>query len=454
MSEKIRQKAPTQNTGARRRKKKPPEALNQEPVVATLSGSEVPVVSGDVTVTEAQLRPYDENLLEWSRTQWQFGDWESLAQISRDKLQHHPERAELALLTAAGHLQQGNTSTARQFTRLAQDWGCGKKLISQILIAGIHNSLHRASIIMGQESRALEHFHRSVAVGFSGSDARLLTQSRITQQFSQLDYPVTCQLQHTLQVLNTTGTTPLSTLRESCISHSSCSPTQIDLAFPHYCADLAILSKQCVKNKGLFIDCGGYDGCSAIKFLLLNSNYEVVSFEPNPELWKYYEGIPTTLIKKAVYVYDGKVDLYIDPVDADGSSLFKEKKIDYTGKVKNEDCPVVNVDCVDLSSYVESVSGKYEHIALKLDVEGAEYDVLEKILSDNTIKYIDRLLCEFHWEKASISRERHDRLINSLNTNLIVEEWDALEFSIHGQEQSHFKVRRAILESIRSNIQG
>ena len=28
--------------------------------------------------------PYDENLLERSRTQWQIGDWESLAKLERD----------------------------------------------------------------------------------------------------------------------------------------------------------------------------------------------------------------------------------------------------------------------------------------------------------------------------------------------------------------------------------
>ena len=37
--------------------------------------------------------PYDETLLERSRTQWQFGDWESLTLLARDTLQHHPDRA-------------------------------------------------------------------------------------------------------------------------------------------------------------------------------------------------------------------------------------------------------------------------------------------------------------------------------------------------------------------------
>ena len=34
--------------------------------------------------SDQSLVPYDENLLERSRTQWQFGDWESLAKLERD----------------------------------------------------------------------------------------------------------------------------------------------------------------------------------------------------------------------------------------------------------------------------------------------------------------------------------------------------------------------------------
>ena len=90
--------------------------------------------------------PHDQALLEHARTQWQFGDWDSLARINRDALQHHPVRAELALLAAAGKLQTGeNNSEARRFIRLAQSWGASKKLISRILIAGVYNSLGRSS---------------------------------------------------------------------------------------------------------------------------------------------------------------------------------------------------------------------------------------------------------------------------------------------------------------------
>ena len=132
------------------------------------------------------LVPYDENLLECARTQWQFGDWESLIKIERETLQHHPDRAKLALLAAAGHLQQGDNNTARQFTRLAQDWGCSKKMISQILIAGVHNSLGRASLINGDSQRALQHFEFAISSGSPAGEVRLLTKARLGEQLGQL----------------------------------------------------------------------------------------------------------------------------------------------------------------------------------------------------------------------------------------------------------------------------
>jgi hypothetical protein len=130
--------------------------------------------------------PYDENLLERSRTQWQFGDWDSLVKLERDTLQHHPDRAKLALLAAAGHLQQGKSQEARQFTRLAQDWGCSKKLISQILISGVHNSLGRAAAMADQQSRALKHFETAIVVGNPGSPMNLIANARARQELAIL----------------------------------------------------------------------------------------------------------------------------------------------------------------------------------------------------------------------------------------------------------------------------
>lgn len=126
------------------------------------------------------------SLLEQAYTQWKTGDWESLVQINRDTLQHHPDRAKLALLAATGRLQTGRDAEAKTYIRLAQDWGVSKKLVSQMLIAGVHNSIGRAAAIGNQQHRALQHFENAINIGTPGSDAKLLAQTRTVVQFGQL----------------------------------------------------------------------------------------------------------------------------------------------------------------------------------------------------------------------------------------------------------------------------
>lgn len=135
---------------------------------------------------EGHAVPYDENLLEQARTQWQFGDWKSLTQIGVDTLQHHPDRAKLALLAAAGWLQTGQNAEAKRYILLAQDWGVSQKLVSQILVAGVYNSIGRAAALGNQPHRALQYFEQAVTTGTLGGDAKLLAQARSNYQQLQL----------------------------------------------------------------------------------------------------------------------------------------------------------------------------------------------------------------------------------------------------------------------------
>ncbi len=132
------------------------------------------------------LLPYDETLLERARMQWQFGDWNSLSRIDIETLRRHPDRAKLALLAAAGHLQTNDPATAKQCIQLAGDWGVSKKLIARILVAGVHNSLGRAAALSSNSALAVEHFESSIAVGAPGCDPKLLVKARIGEQLDQL----------------------------------------------------------------------------------------------------------------------------------------------------------------------------------------------------------------------------------------------------------------------------
>lgn len=152
-------------------------------------GVGTPTVGNGGEVAYDSVQPfaaYDENLLERSRTQWQFGDWASLCAIEREALQHHPDRARLAVLVASGHQAQGDMSEAQKYIRLAIDWGSSKRLVSQILIAGVYNTLGRAAAANGEETRARLHFHTAISIGTPGCDTRLLSQARTSEQLSQL----------------------------------------------------------------------------------------------------------------------------------------------------------------------------------------------------------------------------------------------------------------------------
>lgn len=184
-------------------------------------------------------------------------------------------------------------------------------------------------------------------------------------------------------------------------------------------------------KSSIFIDCGGYDGCSATKFVMRYQFFDSITFEPNPALWHYYATIPTALVKKAVYISNQAVDLIIDDIDGDGSSLMESKKIDFFGTKPNEKFQKIPVECLDIVEIINKASELYDQIVLKLDIEGAEYEVLQRLLDFGLVSKIKVIYAEFHWNKCEISEDRHLDILEKLRREVAVIEWDALDYSVH-----------------------
>lgn len=197
-------------------------------------------------------------------------------------------------------------------------------------------------------------------------------------------------------------------------------------------------------NKRFFVDCGGNDGCSVIQFLSKRPGFTSITFEPNPVFSGYYRFLPTELIKKAVTTYDGTVTFTVDPLDGDGSSILAGKDVVFDKSLSNDQCPKIAVDCVDLSAFLKSTVLPSDYLCLKLDVEGAEYDILEKMLRDGTIDLVDELLIEFHWHKCGVPKDRHDRLVAEVEKHTTISEWDAERYCVHKQGVKS-GMRRALL---------
>ena len=94
---------------------------------------------------------------------------------------------------------------------------------------------------------------------------------------------------------------------------------------------------------------------------------------------------------EAIWVDDVYRDFYIS-VDLWGDlgcTLLPEKK----EKLDREN--PINVKCIDFAKFLNSFSDN-DYIVLKLDIEGAEYDVLNHLIKTNTITKINELYVEFH----------------------------------------------------------
>jgi hypothetical protein len=129
---------------------------------------------------------YDATMLDHAREYLKIGDWDTLAKIGETDLEHHPDRAKLALLVAAGYQQKNDLVTTRWWLKLAQEWGCDKRLVAKILIAGAYNTLGVAACINKQEPKATFFFERAIGTGFSTGRVRLAAEKRMSKLYQQM----------------------------------------------------------------------------------------------------------------------------------------------------------------------------------------------------------------------------------------------------------------------------
>ena len=174
-----------------------------------------------------------------------------------------------------------------------------------------------------------------------------------------------------------------------------------------------------------FIDAGANNSCSARLFRAKYDKYMeyyIYSFEVDPRFVNCFKGIPNlTFINKAVWVEDGEALFYLDydPSMA-GGSLIKEKK---SGKLDKQH-PII-VETIDFSKWVLSTFSSADEIILKMDIEGAEYPVLEKMINSGSFDYIKELWIEWHWKKVCLQEEKHNNLINKIA--IPTRKWAGLE---------------------------
>lgn len=131
--------------------------------------------------------------------------------------------------------------------------------------------------------------------------------------------------------------------------------------------------------------------------------WEAYAFEANPVFNDVLKTTKEKVEKKhsiqmfnetAAWTNDGTISFYLDTVNEDrhfwGSSLIgNHPDVVRSGK-KN-----VTVKCVDIARIIRQYSAD-DFIVVKMDIEGAEYDLLLDFVVKDVYKLIDYMAVEFH----------------------------------------------------------
>jgi FkbM family methyltransferase len=330
---------------------------------------------------------YDDSLLEYSRKQWQLGDWDTLVKLDREQIQHHPDRKVLALLAAAGHLQLGNHELAKANIRLAAKWGCEKKLIARVLVSSVQNNVANALLLSGDEDKAAEKYQAAIKMGTPGMEVRLMGQSRMNGQKSRLEKRLLLHENKQVDGLPSPESGDQSSRlngeqnfpqEEKQLEVVPAKNEQIDRRFSSD-ADIDDLISDLTpffKGKQItYVDVGAYHGEILLK-IIHSKNFKIREahlFEPNPASYSQLLANTENLDIFACHTYNLGISERSGLASfMDAKSMTKRIGLDLEGYAGET---VFQAKCHPLDELSQVMTdGRID--LLKIDVEGEEMDVL------------------------------------------------------------------------------
>ncbi|MCK4651219.1 FkbM family methyltransferase [Candidatus Babeliales bacterium] len=138
------------------------------------------------------------------------------------------------------------------------------------------------------------------------------------------------------------------------------------------------------------IDCGCYVGLSILFFKLLYPNSEILGFEAHPKTFQILRNnieksklSNITLFNNAVYNSEGTLEFSC--VNSGSSKILGKKR---ESNLRNN---VIYVNSILLSDYINKPVD-----LLKMDIEGAEVEVIEELAKHNKLRFIKNIVMEFH----------------------------------------------------------
>lgn len=180
--------------------------------------------------------------------------------------------------------------------------------------------------------------------------------------------------------------------------------------------------------RNIFIDLGCYDGDTVEEFRNWSkvafpdrSDWKIYAFDPNPKFkhnWKKKSNDNTFFEQSAAWIKDGEIEVAIDQTDTPRGTTVMPSKVAIW-----DNFPHIIVKCFDFSKWIEKF--KDDFLVVKMDAEGAEFPILEKMIRDGTDKLVDRLMVEFHPNKVReyTTTYKNDLIQRLQHRGVDIKEW-------------------------------
>jgi FkbM family methyltransferase len=165
----------------------------------------------------------------------------------------------------------------------------------------------------------------------------------------------------------------------------------------------------------IFLDIGGWNGASAIFFRKYHPQgleFEIFTFEPDHKNIQVIKSkkLPITLIEKAAWSSNGKIKFYPGgAMPGSGGTLYSQKT---TGNINPKN--FYEVHSIDIGEFIQTNFNKSDYIILKMNCEGAEYEIIPHMKRNGLIDWIDKWYVQWHWEKLKMFKEQHALIISML----------------------------------------
>ena len=158
----------------------------------------------------------------------------------------------------------------------------------------------------------------------------------------------------------------------------------------------------------VFLDCGTNLGQGLKEFhsklnLINNPEWKIYCFEPNPSinLQKLFpQAANITYLQKAVWIENTLLEFRMQGKSTENLNGLGSKLEVVDKKYNPGNCmfKIEQVQSIDLSEFILQLVKEDSNveITIKMDIEGAEFEVLQHLIDSNTLKQVKEIYCECH----------------------------------------------------------